>query len=294
MEADFRQDPAVDPAFFYTLGDCVYFNGDGKEYLPQFYLPYEHYEAPIVAVAGNHDGDPSPGTTSLDAFMRNFCAPKPQVTADAGDQSRDAMTQPNVFWTFVTPLCTIIGLYSNVPEHGVVHPDQQKWLLGELKGASPKMPVFVTLHHPPLSADDHHGGSGQMKQLLDQCFRDADRVPEMVLAGHVHNYQRFTRTDSKGKQTPYIVAGAGGYHNLHYVAKVNGVKPRTPITIDVEGENVTLEHFVDDRHGFLRLEVTADLITGIYYTVPRPHEPFSSPPTKADAFKLDWKSRRLL
>lgn len=59
------------------------------------------------------------------------------------------------------------------------------------------------------------------------------------------------------------------------MAEVGGGKPRTPVTLDVEGETVTLEDFVDDRHAFLRLEVTADLIAGTYYTVPRPHESFS-------------------
>jgi len=60
MEHDFRHDPnhpEYDPAFFYGLGDCVYFNGEASEYFAQFYQPYEHYMAPIFAVPGNHDGD---------------------------------------------------------------------------------------------------------------------------------------------------------------------------------------------------------------------------------------------
>jgi hypothetical protein len=59
MEEDFYHDPAdpsVNPAFFYQLGDCVYFNGESSQYYSQFYDPYEHYLAPIFAVPGNHDG----------------------------------------------------------------------------------------------------------------------------------------------------------------------------------------------------------------------------------------------
>jgi len=38
MESDFKGDPrnlADDPAFFYILGDCVYFNGATSQYFPQ-------------------------------------------------------------------------------------------------------------------------------------------------------------------------------------------------------------------------------------------------------------------
>ena len=44
-------------------------------------------------------------------------------------------------------------------------------------------------------------------------------TPDMVVTGHVHNYQRFTRTvhgDEGGdeKEVPYVVAGAGGFWHL--------------------------------------------------------------------------------
>jgi|GEM_PF-4806061 len=44
----------------------------------------------------------------------------------------------------------------------------------------------------------------------------------MVIAGHVHDYQRLTKTMSHGTQIPYLVTGAGGYHNLHAIRKING------------------------------------------------------------------------
>jgi len=186
------------------------------------------------------------------------------------------------------------GLYSNVPEHGVVHPDQLAWLVNELKAAPKDLPVVVTLHHPPYSADDHHGGSQPMHDALDRAFSDSGRWADLVLAGHVHNYQRFTRTRAgKPRQIPYVVAGAGGYHNLHGVAKVNGVKLTPPISLPLSGDTVTLETFVDDRHGFLRLEVTRDAIAGVYYTVPRPQESWSQPPTRFDSFRLETRTHKV-
>jgi hypothetical protein len=298
LEQDFLAsppDPSVNPAFFYVLGDCVYFNGQVSQYYAQFYLPYEHYLGPIFAVPGNHDGDPVAPEKSLDGFVRNFCAAKPGTKMpESQDSPRTAMTQPNVYWTLLTPLVSIVGLYSNVPEHGVLHPDQITWLLGELKTLPTNLPLVVTLHHPPYSADDHHGGSQPMHDALDAAFAKAGRWADMVLAGHVHDYQRFTRKGaSNDRQIPYVVAGAGGYHNLHSVAKVNGAKPVPPVSLPLSGDTLTLESYVDDRHGFLRLDVGPQVIAGKYYTVPRPQESWSQPPKLVDTFRLDTRTHKL-
>jgi len=296
MEKDFRHDPhqpASDPIFFYTLGDCVYYNGQAADYYEQFYKPYEHYLAPVFAVPGNHDGDPVAPETSLEAFVRNFCSPKPVITPDAREIPRDAMTQPNVFWTLVTPVATIVGLYSNVPEGGTIRKDQQDWLVSELKKAPKSKALFVTMHHPIYSADDHHSGSAAMRTALNAAIATAGRHPDIIFAGHVHNYQRFTRVVNKG-QFPYIVAGAGGYWHLHAIAKVNGQKVIAPVTMNQAGDEVTLERYVDDRHGFLRLEITGPVITGKYYTVPRPQESWHMPSRLVDTFQFNWRQHKLL
>jgi hypothetical protein len=298
LEGDFvasPPDPSVNPTFLYVLGDCVYFNGQVSQYYAQFYQPYEHYLAPILAVPGNHDGDPAAPEKSLTGFVRNFCAAKAGTkTPESQDSPRTAMTQPNVYWTLVTPAVSIVGLYSNVPEHGVLHPDQLAWLVGELKTLPASVPLLVTLHHPPFSADDHHGGSQPMHDALDSAFSKAGRWADMVLAGHVHNYQRFTRkVAANGREVPYLVAGAGGYHNLHSIAKVNGAKPKTPVSLALSGDTVTLESYTDDRHGFLRVVVDAHAIAGKYYTVPRPQESWSQPSKLADSFRLDTKAHKV-
>ena len=63
------------PAFFYHLGDVVYYDGEHGSYYPQFYEPYFHYPAPIFAIPGNHDADVGrpPNHASLEPFMKNFC-----------------------------------------------------------------------------------------------------------------------------------------------------------------------------------------------------------------------------
>ena len=92
LERDFdpnATNPADNPAFFYGLGDCVYYNGQASEYFAQFYQPYEHYLAPIFAVPGNHDGDAVPPEPSLQAFVRNFCQRQAGVTLPKQEKARE-------------------------------------------------------------------------------------------------------------------------------------------------------------------------------------------------------------
>ncbi|WP_419728830.1 metallophosphoesterase family protein [Lichenicola sp.] len=302
MEHDAAQaGPFGLPAFFYHLGDVVYFDGQASEYLPQFYDPYAHYPRPIVGIPGNHDGDVFDDGTrtnplpSLATFVRNFCSATPGMKSpDAGDMARTAMIQPNVYWTLNTPFATIIGLYTNVPEGGVVEPDQAAWFEGELAAAPKDRALIVALHHPPYSLDTYHSGSKPMATLLAVATAASKRRPDIVFSGHVHNYQRFTVPDPTGSGvTPFIVAGQGGYHNLHKMAKLNGQPLVTPYTVPGEA-GVVLNSYYDDRFGFMRLEVSAQELAVQTYTVPRPQEKWDQAPKLFDSLRLDWKHRKLI
>jgi hypothetical protein len=294
LDDDFAPGSKAVPAFLYILGDLIYYNGEATQYFPQFYEPYSGYPAPILSIPGNHDGDPIDASTpSLQAYMENFCALTPHLTPEAQEVQRDAMTQPNPYWTLTAPFVTIIGLYSNVPEGGRLDGDQALWLEEELKAAPRDAAVLVTMHHPIYSADSNHGGSSYMGGMLDQAVKASGRTPDMVFSGHVHNYQRFTRATAAG-DLPYIVAGAGGYWHLHYVAKDAATGNPVQPGWKPAGLGVVLEAYADSRHGFMRLEVTPQSIHGDYVTVPRPQESWRTGPTAvADSFTLDLKKHKL-
>jgi len=280
------------PAFLYLLGDVVYFYGQASDYYAQFYSPYETYPAPIFAIPGNHDGDPFDKTaTSLSAFVENFCALRPHLTREAGDAPRDAMTQPNVYFTLDTPYATIVGLYTNIPDGGKLDATQVEWLNSELKSAPAGKSLILALHHPVYSLDYVHHGSAYMLGLIDSAVSAGGRHPDLVLTGHVHNYQRFTRQVG-GRQVPFIVAGAGGYWHLHTLPKVNRQKIIPPLPIaDLPG--VTLAAYSDDRHGYLTIETSPGHIGATYWTVPRSHEAWSAPAASADSFEVDLKEAQL-
>jgi len=270
LEKDFAATPsASDPAFIYHLGDVIYYEGEGANYYAQFYEPYLRYQSPILAIPGNHDGDvdPATGEKSLQAFVRNFCAVSPGHSPDAKDAPRDTLTQPNVYWTLEAPFVTIIGLYSNCPEGGEIHPDQAAWLQGELKSAPTDKALIVAVHHPIYSAFGPHPGSQHLQSILEAACTQASRIPDAVFSGHVHNYQRFNG-QLCGKQVPFFIAGAGGYnHRLHVLSqKIH--KARLPIAMP--GSVGTLENYCDQNHGYMMVTVTPKKITCTYFAVPDP------------------------
>jgi predicted phosphodiesterase len=290
------KDLASRPAFFYHLGDVVYYNGESSNYFDQFYNPYSDYNAPIFAIPGNHDGDVDPNDAnpphSLEAFVKNFCSSRPNTSPDSREAQRQTMTQPNVYWTLDTPYATLIGLYSNVPSGGQFEQEQIDWFINELKMAPKNKAVLVSVHHPTYTASiQHDGGSQLIEDVLDNAFQKSRRFADVVFAGHVHNYQRFTR-ELSDRQIPYIVAGAGGYWHLHKLhKKPDGTKIDIPFKMPDDG--VTLENYCDDRHGYMLLKITPDVIIGEYYAVARPHESWSQKPQKIDSFQLDLKQHKL-
>jgi len=234
------------PAFFFHLGDVVYNFGEAEYYYDQFYEPFRGYDAPIFAIPGNHDGFPQEGQASLFAFLRNFCTVLPERSPDSGGLVRSTMNQPGVYFTLTAPFVSIIGLYSNVLEGpGVIsseegaYPlgDQQlEFLTGELAALKPKgkareRAVVLAVHHPPLAADAKHGGALGLSNDIDKACNRAGVWPDLVLSGHAHLYQRFTRHLGK-IQIPYIVAGSGG-HNVNSPPPGDDLTPPDGYTMPV-------------------------------------------------------------
>lgn len=243
------------PDFFYHLGDVVYYNGEIADYYDQFYEPYDQYSPPIISIPGNHDGDPANSSqVSLDGWVRYFMSPTAQVLPESQDAPRATMSLPNVYFTLDCPFVTIVGMYTNVPEHGSIDSQQQQWLTNEFAQAPQDKALIVALHHPIYSFDDHHSGSPNMADAVQQAINDSCRVPNMVLTAHVHNYQRIERPVAPGKPTPFLVAGHGGYFHLHNLNAGNG---------DLDPETQAKLVFGDDhQHGYATLTVTKKSISG--------------------------------
>lgn len=292
------------PAFFYHLGDVVYYFGQESYYYEQFYDPYRDYDGPIFAIPGNHDGVISPsikGQKTLAGFLDNFCTTQPSHNPEAQGISRTTMTQPGVYFTLDAPFVKIIGLYSNTSEGAtqgvisgkVVGMAQLNFLKQQLQTAAQQRKsgdhraLIIAVHHPPFTGSEDHAPSPNVLADIDSVCKTAGILPDLVLSGHAHLYERYTRYVGTS-QIPFVVAGMGGYFNLSgFRPSTNGAKPKPPvITKDAAGNKLVLNNYNDNSFGFLRLNVSAGTLKCTFVTVNRN---LKTQPTvgTGDSFTLD-------
>jgi len=218
-----------------------------------------------------------PVAFSLAPFYENFCSKAPTSDPSAKGFARTTMTQPGAYFTLNAPFLKIIGLYSNTSEttgvigNATTGPAQLQFLQSQLaaaaaqraqKGAAP-FALVIAVHHPPFTISKSHFPSPDMLAQIDQACVSAKIWPDIVLSGHAHLYERYTRTmKADGRQIPYVVAGNGGYLNLSNPRQgKNGVNPQPGIPgNDGKGNQLTLNVYNNTVHGFLRLTVDAGSI----------------------------------
>jgi hypothetical protein len=270
MAADYNiSNPGASPAFLFHLGDIIYYDNTDAGYLSQFYTPYKKYPGKIIAIPGNHDGElvkydqpgqPSVGqTNTLDAFQENFCQAQTGVPPAAKTIYREMISQPAVYWYLNAPFLDIVALYSNVADGPgfisdpkVIGTVQTVWLLKTLKAiaaqrkAGPRKALVIAVHHPPFSGGGHSPSPAMLKDIDTAC-QQAGIMPDAVISGHSHNYQRFTRYvpgNGTNMQIPYYVVGCSG-HGIIPIANANGSKV---------GDHT----FDSSLYGYGYLKVTAD------------------------------------
>jgi calcineurin-like phosphoesterase family protein len=322
MVADFDEEAVENiPHFFFHLGDVIYSFGESRYYYDQFYEPYRDYPAPIVALAGNHDGMVAPGATatSLAAFIDNFCASDFEIRPEAGGLSRTAQIQPGVFFTFEAPLIRIIALYSNVledpgviasPSIGNSQLDFLEAALTRAKGFSGAL--ILAHHHPIYTLGSQHGWSTDMLAQIDKICAATGVWPHAVLTGHAHNYQRFTRVH-QSMQIPYIIAGNGGHAvaplkrerdaggaplQAASASKEDGASRyqtpfRAPTVLQPASAGkdlVRLENYDDQDYGYLRVVVTKKALRIEYH----PASDTGAAKTPDDVVAVDLASRTLI
>jgi hypothetical protein len=268
-------------SFLFHLGDVVYYFGQERYYYDQFYDPYRDYAGPIFAIPGNHDGvlfASEPVQYSLQPFYQNFCSRQPTKDPSAKGFARTTLTEPGVYFTLNAPFVKIIGLYSNTSETtgvlsgGAAGTQQSSFLVVQLQAAAAQRAVkgsdpfalIMAVHHPPFTISSQHFPSPQMLQEIDNACKTAGIWPDLVLSGHAHLYERYSRVmASDGRQIPYLVAGNGGYFNLSAVRTgQKGALPKPGVPgNDGKGNKLTLDAYNDKVYGFLRLTVNSSTIS---------------------------------
>jgi hypothetical protein len=217
--------------------------------------------------------------TTLDGFLDNFCDTAPKHNNHAHGMTRTTMIQPGAYFTLNAPFVKFIGLYSNIAEGTTqgtisghtVGTAQLTFLNEQLQQAAAQreqgkesFALILAVHHPPFTGSREHAPSPEMLTQIDEACDTAKIQPDLVLSGHAHLYERYTRYRN-GQQIPYVVAGMGGYFNLSGFKKAKKgttvAQPKPPLTgTDAKGNKLVLETYNDQTFGFLRITVTASTV----------------------------------
>lgn len=130
-----------------------------------------------------------------------------------------------------------------------------------------------------------------MQAEIDAACAAAGVWPHAVLAGHAHNYQRFTRTRADGTQIPYVVCGNMG-HGLQRLSPRGGPALRAPQVLQAAtktADQIVFERYDDGDYGYLRVIATEAQLRIEYH----PSADGSQAKTPDDAVTVDLTTRKL-
>lgn len=200
------------PDFAMIVGDIVYESGLAREYLKNFFPYYMATEAnpergapllgkiPFYSVIGNHDVlsddlDKYPDGLAYFHYMdlplnaplgQYYIKPK---GSDEAIKNFKAITRPRypsmTNYSFDYGNVHILVLDSN-PYTSPLDSELLPWLINDLKSSKSDWKI-VSFHHPGFNSNAAHNDD-QLMRLLSPIMEELN--VDMVLSGHVHNYQR--------------------------------------------------------------------------------------------------------
>lgn len=206
------------PDYIFITGDIVYSRGRVSEYQTKFWPVYNTDKAdpkagaPLLrstlftGVIGNHDSQP---VIDFDvnpdglAFYNYWSLPLngPVLTPGSGN-TPELKGNETIKRNFLNATSATFPRMANYSfDYGSVHwtvidsnpyvdwtsTEFREWVQADLKAASKAKWRLVAFHHPPFNSSKAHFKEQRIR-LLASIF-EAGKV-DLVLSGHVHNYQR--------------------------------------------------------------------------------------------------------
>ncbi|MET0937598.1 MAG: DNRLRE domain-containing protein, partial [Gaiellaceae bacterium] len=201
---------SIAPTRVLTLGDHVYPNGTDTEFATCYEPSWGRHKGKTSPAPGNHDYN-TPGATGYFNYFG----------AAAGDPAKG-------YYAFDLGAWRIYALNSNcavVP--CAAGSQQEQWLRADL-AAHPQSCLAAYWHHPRFSSGDTHGSNPGVSALWNALY---DYRVDLVLQGHEHIYERYTRLDPSGtvdlaRGIRSFVVGTGGAGLYSFVAPVMGSEAR--------------------------------------------------------------------
>ena len=183
---------AATPGTVAALGDIVYPHGSASDFARCFDPAWGPLKSRIRPTPGNHDYD----SRSAAPYFAYF--------------GRRAGTPGRGFYAYSLGSWRIIVLNSNCGHVGCKQGSQQeRWVRAELR-RHPSRCTLAYSHHPRFRGVGHRAN-------LDALWQDLYAAgAEIVLSGHLHNYQRFAPQHPNGARDrrhgirQFIVGTGGG------------------------------------------------------------------------------------
>jgi hypothetical protein len=207
------------PGTVYTTGDNAYDSGTALEFENCYDPSWGRHKAKTRPAVGNHEYY---STTNASGYFGYF-------GAAAGDPSKGYYSYNLGEWHMVA----LNSMCENVGGCGATSP-MVEWLEQDL-AANPRTCTLAYFHHPLFSSGSSHGGNSKMKPSWEVLYAaDAD----VVLNGHVHNYERFAPQTPSGvadsaQGVREFVVGTGGKSLNSFASPVANSEVRDASTYGV-------------------------------------------------------------
>src|SRR5215208_6406917 len=199
-------DPATSPTTVFTTGDNAYEDGKLSEYKDCYAPTWGDFKGITMPSPGNHEYQTPGASGYFDYFSETPSPPVPNTTANLG------LTPGKGYYSYNLGSWHIISLNSNCSFVACAAGSAQvEWLKKDLAAHSNAC-TLAYWHHPRFSSKLTSGGNSSMKPFWEALYA---AKAEVVLNGHIHNYERFAPQTPSGVADPAqgireFVVGTGG------------------------------------------------------------------------------------
>jgi hypothetical protein len=217
--------------FTYILSDVIYPAGDAFEYHDKFYWPYRDLPGPIYAIPGNHDW-----SDGLHGFMTQLCGADPDLRppqrraksrwtrafldltwrepSETAQEELEEMRklrpepsgQPAPYFAIELKELVLVGLDTGI--QAGIDDEQGAWLREVSK--LPKDKVLMTGKPLVVDASRKPCWISGSEDTVNAIVEDPAHRYIAVIAGDIHNFQRYPVRHGDGRVVQHIVSGAAG------------------------------------------------------------------------------------
>jgi hypothetical protein len=183
----------------FTTGDDAYESGTATEFTSCYNPTWGRHQAITRPTVGNHEYY---STANASGYFGYFGS----ILTAAGDTGQGYYSYDLGSWHMIAlnSNCSFVACAAGST--------QEQWLRADLAAHSNAACTLAYWHHPRFSSKLSSGGNSSMKPFWEALYT---AKAEVVLNGHIHNYERFAPQTPSGGADPAqgireFVVGTGG------------------------------------------------------------------------------------